>query len=98
MTEGPQPGAVRIVLFDRDGTLTEDVPYDGDPARVRTMPGPRQALDVAETVVIGDIGDYGDNVAAPDDDVTPPDEVGAAPAVAQNLVAARLTPRMATPT
>ncbi|MFD1147765.1 D-glycero-alpha-D-manno-heptose-1,7-bisphosphate 7-phosphatase [Saccharothrix hoggarensis] len=31
------------VLFDRDGTLIEDVPYNGDPERVRPMPG---ALDV----------------------------------------------------
>lgn len=26
------------VLFDRDGTLIEDVPYNGDPQRVRPMP------------------------------------------------------------
>ncbi|MFJ6793153.1 D-glycero-alpha-D-manno-heptose-1,7-bisphosphate 7-phosphatase [Streptomyces sp. NPDC091268] len=26
------------VLFDRDGTLVVDVPYNGDPARVRPMP------------------------------------------------------------
>ena len=26
------------VLFDRDGTLIEDVPYNGDPAAVRPMP------------------------------------------------------------
>lgn len=35
----------RAVLFDRDGTLVEDVPYNGDPARVVTMPGARAALD-----------------------------------------------------
>ncbi|GAB2528223.1 hypothetical protein GCM10027064_26130 [Microbacterium petrolearium] len=29
---------VRALLFDRDGTLVEDVPYNGDPARVRLMP------------------------------------------------------------
>ncbi|MEU6682814.1 HAD-IIIA family hydrolase [Streptomyces sp. NPDC046832] len=34
------------VLFDRDGTLVEDVPYNGDPARVRLLPGARQALDL----------------------------------------------------
>jgi D-glycero-D-manno-heptose 1,7-bisphosphate phosphatase len=45
MTEGPQRSPVRAVLFDRDGTLIEDVPYNGDPARVRAMPGARQALD-----------------------------------------------------
>lgn len=32
------------VLFDRDGTLVEDVPYNGDPALVRAMPGARDAL------------------------------------------------------
>ncbi|MDF3287791.1 HAD family hydrolase [Streptomyces sp. RB6PN23] len=34
----------RAVLFDRDGTLIEDVPYNGAPERVRPMPGARQAL------------------------------------------------------
>ncbi|MFI5493939.1 HAD-IIIA family hydrolase [Actinoplanes sp. NPDC051859] len=33
------------VLFDRDGTLVVDVPYNGDPALVRPMPGARAALD-----------------------------------------------------
>jgi HAD superfamily hydrolase (TIGR01662 family) len=33
------------VLFDRDGTLVVDVPYNGDPARVTPMPGARAALD-----------------------------------------------------
>jgi histidinol-phosphate phosphatase family protein len=33
------------VLLDRDGTLVADVPYNGDPARVRPMPGAREALD-----------------------------------------------------
>jgi D-glycero-D-manno-heptose 1,7-bisphosphate phosphatase len=32
------------VLFDRDGTLIEDVPYNGDPAAVVAMPGAEQAL------------------------------------------------------
>jgi HAD superfamily hydrolase (TIGR01662 family) len=32
------------VLFDRDGTLVEDVPYNGDPDRVRVVPGAREAL------------------------------------------------------
>jgi histidinol-phosphate phosphatase family protein len=32
------------VLFDRDGTLVEDVPYNGDPARVQPMPGADVAL------------------------------------------------------
>jgi histidinol-phosphate phosphatase family protein len=33
------------VLFDRDGTLIENVPYNGDPDAVRAMPGARTALD-----------------------------------------------------
>jgi histidinol-phosphate phosphatase family protein len=33
------------VLFDRDGTLIVDVPYNGDPDLVRPMPGARAALD-----------------------------------------------------
>ncbi|SDG58000.1 haloacid dehalogenase superfamily, subfamily IA, variant 3 with third motif having DD or ED/haloacid dehalogenase superfamily, subfamily IA, variant 1 with third motif having Dx(3-4)D or Dx(3-4)E [Lentzea fradiae] len=33
------------ILFDRDGTLIEDVPYNGDPARVTPMPGARAVLD-----------------------------------------------------
>jgi histidinol-phosphate phosphatase family protein len=32
------------VLFDRDGTLVEDVPYNADPDRVSTMPGAAVAL------------------------------------------------------
>ncbi|GHJ32864.1 hypothetical protein TPA0910_72970 [Streptomyces hygroscopicus subsp. sporocinereus] len=36
------PGAV---LFDRDGTLIRDVPYNGDPGRVRPMPYARAAVD-----------------------------------------------------
>jgi histidinol-phosphate phosphatase family protein len=32
------------VLFDRDGTLVVDVPYNGDPRRVRLMPTVRRAL------------------------------------------------------
>ena len=38
----PRPAAV---LFDRDGTLVRDVPYNGDPERVEPMPGARAALD-----------------------------------------------------
>lgn len=34
------------VLFDRDGTLITDVPYNGDPERVRPMPGARDVLRV----------------------------------------------------
>jgi D-glycero-D-manno-heptose 1,7-bisphosphate phosphatase len=32
------------VLFDRDGTLVEDVPYNGDPRLVKPMPGARDAV------------------------------------------------------
>lgn len=32
------------VLFDRDGTLVLDVPYNGDPQRVEPMPGAIDAL------------------------------------------------------
>jgi histidinol-phosphate phosphatase family protein len=38
----PRPDAV---LFDRDGTLVVDVPYNGVPERVVPMPGAREALD-----------------------------------------------------
>ncbi|MGD7001682.1 D-glycero-alpha-D-manno-heptose-1,7-bisphosphate 7-phosphatase [Corynebacterium halotolerans] len=34
------------MLFDRDNTLVVDVPYNGDPALVRPMPGARRALDL----------------------------------------------------
>lgn len=34
-----------LVLFDRDGTLIDDVPYNGDPSRVQPRPGARPALD-----------------------------------------------------
>ena len=33
------------MLFDRDGTLIRDVPYNGDPARVEPMPGARAAVE-----------------------------------------------------
>ncbi|MFD5278696.1 D-glycero-alpha-D-manno-heptose-1,7-bisphosphate 7-phosphatase [Pseudarthrobacter sp. NPDC058362] len=35
---------LRAVLFDRDGTLVADVPYNGDPALVRPMPGAGDVL------------------------------------------------------
>ncbi|SDD67275.1 HAD-IIIA family hydrolase [Actinokineospora iranica] len=35
----------RAVLFDRDGTLVHDVPYNGDPALVRLVPDARAAVD-----------------------------------------------------
>ena len=33
------------VIFDRDGTIVIDVPYNGDPAAVRPMPGVAAALE-----------------------------------------------------
>jgi histidinol-phosphate phosphatase family protein len=38
--DGPQ-----AVLFDRDGTLIADVPYNGDPERVEPVPGAAEALE-----------------------------------------------------
>ena len=44
---GERRAAVRLeaVLLDRDGTLVEDVPYNGDPDRVVVLPGARGALE-----------------------------------------------------
>jgi len=39
------PARPAAVLFDRDGTLVVDVPYNGDPDRVEPMPAARAALD-----------------------------------------------------
>ena len=33
------------MIFDRDGTLVVDVPYNGDPSAVQPVPGIREALD-----------------------------------------------------
>jgi D-glycero-D-manno-heptose 1,7-bisphosphate phosphatase len=41
VTTLPRPEAV---LFDRDGTLVHDVPYNGDPAQVRPVDGAAEAL------------------------------------------------------
>jgi histidinol-phosphate phosphatase family protein len=41
---GPRPEPPAAVMFDRDGTLVEDVPYNGDPALVRAKPGAERAL------------------------------------------------------
>ncbi|MCC9305899.1 HAD family hydrolase [Kitasatospora sp. RB6PN24] len=47
-TPRPRPaahsGPPAAVLFDRDGTLIEDVPYNGDPDLVRPMPTALTAL------------------------------------------------------
>lgn len=36
---------LKAVLFDRDGTLVIDVPYNGDPSKVMPFPGARKVLD-----------------------------------------------------
>lgn len=38
-------GLPDVVLFDRDGTLVHDVPYNGDPAKVTPVEGARDLLD-----------------------------------------------------
>ncbi|MGY1802916.1 HAD-IIIA family hydrolase [Blastococcus sp. SYSU D00922] len=38
-------GLPDLVLFDRDGTLVHDVPYNGDPDKVQPVDGAREALD-----------------------------------------------------
>jgi HAD superfamily hydrolase (TIGR01662 family) len=42
---GPWRGLPDLVLFDRDGTLVHNVPYNGDPGSVEPIPGARAALD-----------------------------------------------------
>ena len=44
---GPLPAAV---LFDRDGTLVHDVPYNGDPDAVRLVDGAREALELLRSL------------------------------------------------
>lgn len=46
---GPLPQAV---LFDRDGTLVVDVPYNGDPQQVRPLPTARTAVDAVRALGI----------------------------------------------
>ncbi|WP_353050471.1 HAD-IIIA family hydrolase [Cellulosimicrobium sp. Marseille-Q4280] len=41
----PWPPPLAAVLFDRDGTLVHDVPYNGDRAEVRPVEGARAVLD-----------------------------------------------------
>lgn len=43
------PVPVRAVLFDRDGTLVRDVPYNGDPDLVDPFPGARAAVDLVRS-------------------------------------------------
>jgi histidinol-phosphate phosphatase family protein len=40
---------VKAVLFDRDGTLIKDVPYNGDPHRVEPVPTAACALKLLRT-------------------------------------------------
>jgi histidinol-phosphate phosphatase family protein len=35
----------KVALFDRDGTLVVDVPYNGDPDKVKPVEGARASLD-----------------------------------------------------
>lgn len=42
---GPWPVPLRAVLFDRDGTLVHDVPYNGDPALAVPTDGAATAVD-----------------------------------------------------
>ncbi|MFF0001096.1 D-glycero-alpha-D-manno-heptose-1,7-bisphosphate 7-phosphatase [Streptomyces avermitilis] len=44
---------IDLVLFDRDGTLIHDVPYNGDPERVRPVDGAREAVDLLRARGIG---------------------------------------------
>ena len=41
----PWRGLPELVLFDRDGTLVHDVPYNGDPALVAPVAEARESLD-----------------------------------------------------
>ena len=41
---GPWRGVPDLVLLDRDGTIVHDVPYNGDPAKVRPVDGARDAV------------------------------------------------------
>jgi D-glycero-D-manno-heptose 1,7-bisphosphate phosphatase len=43
--DGSGTTTVRAVLFDRDGTLVHDVPYNTDPALVAPVDGAREVLD-----------------------------------------------------
>jgi HAD superfamily hydrolase (TIGR01662 family) len=41
----PWRGAPDLVLFDRDGTLVHDFPYNGDPDWIRPVDGAKEAVD-----------------------------------------------------
>ena len=42
--QGMENRRLRAVLFDRDGTLIRDVPYNGDPDLVEPMPGAAESV------------------------------------------------------
>ncbi|MDQ0584304.1 D-glycero-alpha-D-manno-heptose-1,7-bisphosphate 7-phosphatase [Streptomyces rishiriensis] len=44
---------IDLVLFDRDGTLVHDVPYNGDPELVRPVDGAREALGLLRARGVG---------------------------------------------
>src|SRR6185503_16845014 len=65
----PRP---RAVLFDRDGTLVVDVPYNGDPARVEPVPGAAAAVDrlraaAVRTGIVSNQGGVADGVIGVED-------------------------------
>lgn len=49
---GPDGSLPAAVLFDRDGTLVTDVPYNGDPTRVALMSSAREAVDAVRAAGI----------------------------------------------
>jgi histidinol-phosphate phosphatase family protein len=49
----PWPPRPAAVLFDRDGTLIHDVPYNGDPERVAPVPGAADAVAALRGAGIG---------------------------------------------
>ncbi|MFJ8666189.1 D-glycero-alpha-D-manno-heptose-1,7-bisphosphate 7-phosphatase [Streptomyces sp. NPDC093600] len=49
---GPYARLPEAVLFDRDGTLVVDVPYNGDPDRVTLMPGAAEAVAAVRSLGI----------------------------------------------
>ncbi len=46
------PVPIAAVLFDRDGTLVHDVPYNGDPDKVRVVDGARDVLETLRSAGI----------------------------------------------
>ncbi|SEH54665.1 MULTISPECIES: HAD-IIIA family hydrolase [unclassified Leifsonia] len=65
------PG-VEAVLFDRDGTLIEDVPGNADPERVRPLPGAAEGVALARECGVGlgvvtNQAAIGDGLLSPED-------------------------------